>query len=137
MKTKQEMLPVRITEPEIVAKAAEHAAKQFELENLKNHNKDLKREMKEDEDKLAIKLLHLARIVDRGEDDRLVDVHETPSVSERMIYVVRLDTGEQIRARGMTASELQEAQQERLPLEAPRKQRAPAVKLVADAGEAD
>jgi hypothetical protein len=136
MKTKQEMLPVRITEAEIAAKAAEHAAKQLELENLKNHNKDLKREMKEDEDKLAIKLLHLARIVDRGEDDRLVDVHETPSVSERMIYVVRLDTGEQIRARGMTASELQEAQQERLPLDAPRNRVTP-IKLVDGAGEAD
>jgi hypothetical protein len=117
MKTKQEMLPVRLTEDEVAAKAAEHATKQLALENLNNLNEDINREMKEAKDKLATQLLHLARIVDRGEEDRLVDVLDTVYVHARKIVTVREDSGEIVRERSMTSAELHEAQQERLPLE--------------------
>lgn len=112
---KQQKLPVVMTAQEKAKKSQEMAARVRELEEAEQRHKDQKREMKEHEDGLRIRIRKLAEEVAKGTEDRLVDVHEVPSLSERMMHTYRLDTDDLVSSRPMTPAELDDARQERLP----------------------
>jgi hypothetical protein len=109
------MLPVILTREEREAKALELSKSVKKLTDLKNLNKEAKKEMKESEDLLEAKVKTLARIHRDGKEDRAVEVIEHADIGRCLWVTTREDTGEQVRTRPMSSHDLAEARQERLP----------------------
>lgn len=112
---KTELLLVMLTREEREERAAELSSNVEALKDMKRRHKDAKKDMKDAEDQLEAKVIDLARVHRSGKEHRQVEVARHADIDRALWCVMRLDTGEQVRTEPMTAHDLAEARQERLP----------------------
>lgn len=111
-----EDLPCKLTEGEWKERATSLAHKHRELGEFQERAKLVKKELKEDEDKLQISIDKLGEIVRTNHELRAVEVREEMNVGREIIEVIRQDTGEFVRSRPLSQAELQDLRQGKLPL---------------------
>ncbi len=111
---KQESLPVRLTEEEIIARGAEMADAEAKLDaaerGLDEQIESARAGRKIAEERIAEarrEVRRLGKIVREGREDRLVDVTEQLDVAASAVHTVRLDTGEIVRTRSMNEADRQ------------------------------
>lgn len=78
-----------------------------ELEALRLQKKDVLAKFKDDEDRIEGAIASAAKTLHQGFEHRLVSCRETHNFQDGTVTVVRLDTGEEIEKREMTAEERQ------------------------------
>ena len=105
--TRTEILPVPLTEAELLARGDE-AARIQETRDRKDGERDAaNKAAKAEIQGLEETLHHLLRQVRRKSEDREVEVLDRRNEDELTMEVVRTDTGEVIRSRPLTPEELQ------------------------------
>jgi hypothetical protein len=101
-----ERLPVKLTEPEVAIRADELAEKVKELQDAKDGAKETQAAAKERISEIESEVKKLAGVVREKAEDRQVTCREVRNEERRTIDLVREDTGETVRYRAMTMSEL-------------------------------
>ena len=103
----QEKLYCPLTTTEVAAYAAELALIDDQIRQRRTEAKYAAARAQEDLKELDAKQGDKARLVREKRELRLVDVEEVADFKAKTITTVRLDTGEIVRARTMTSTELQ------------------------------
>jgi len=109
-----EELPCQLTERERTDRGRQLARKSVELTRHEDFAKDEKKKLADVEKKLTKETKKLARIVDSGEEHRLVECYHSPNKERFEIDTVRIDTGEVVRSRPMDPSEKEDTRQGKL-----------------------
>lgn len=104
------MLPVRLTDAELIDRGRMIGALGFEIDSLESQVLGLKEQAKALAATSVVKtgeLRQLAKVVRVGQEERLVPVQVEADMKTGQVIEVRMDTGEIIRERGMTSQEAQ------------------------------
>ena len=102
-----ESLPVGLTPAEVAVKADEHARKRKDFERLTEEKKDAVRRFGEQLKTLDAEITQLATEVKDRSERREVPVRDSHDYASGTVRTIRMDTGEVVRARAMTAAERQ------------------------------
>lgn len=113
----REYLPVQLTQREIDDKAKKVVALLGEADEIEEKMKAKAFLFKEELKEIKAKATDLRKQVLSGTERRLVEVSEERDLSLGEARTVRLDTGEVVRTRKMSAAELERARQPELFLE--------------------
>lgn len=104
----QKELPVDLTDDELLARGEEHAKAKLEHERLLKERTEVTGKINAKIREANLTCSTLAKVVNVGSEDRLVDVQWQEDRPHQIKRLVRLDTKEVIEERAMTADELQE-----------------------------
>lgn len=99
------MLPVKLTETELLAKGDELARKFHEANTEEDQQKEAKAAMKERFDKLKREARELGEIVRSKREMREVEVIARHDLERHVVETVRVDTNEVVETRMMNADE--------------------------------
>lgn len=111
IETFTESLPVRLTSAEQLDRGRELAERVAAIEAHRDKAKTIKRQLADTEKDLTEDVLRLSRVVSRCEESRAVECREEADLAGRVVHVMRLDTGEIVRSRGMSPGEYEAASQ--------------------------
>jgi len=106
VKTKEHLKCI-LTEEEIKESGAQLAKSYSDITDLEEEKKSVVSDFKAQIDKATAEASLLARKIQNGYEFRNVGCEEIWDYDEKLVYVVRVDTGETIRSRVMTSEELQ------------------------------
>jgi len=98
-------LPVRLTREELLARADELSHKHGEQEEEERTQSDMKASMKSRMERLKLEITGIARVIREKAEDRMVECQERFDYEAKVVETFRLDTGEVVGSRGMTADE--------------------------------
>lgn len=104
-----EMLPVPLTDDELLAHADRAARLQGQADHEAEALRDEMKERRAEIEELRTQAREALRLVRERREDRRVEVEVVYEYAANAVVLVRLDTGEQVRQRPMTADERQEA----------------------------
>lgn len=107
LKRETQLLATELTPEEFTAKAVALAETHEKLALERELQKEAKADMKQRIEELEQKRNTLARVVQRRKEDRLVDVEIKADDAQGIARVVRLDTGEVVEERPLSAGERQ------------------------------
>lgn len=107
LKREAQLLATELTPEEFTAKARALAETHEKLALERETQKEAKADMKQRLEELEQKRNTLARIVQRGKEDRLIDVEIKADDAQGIARVVRLDTGEVVEERPLSVGERQ------------------------------
>jgi hypothetical protein len=112
-----ESLPVKLNKDELIALGKQASDKAEYLDHVKEQNANQRKAMKQGEEALESELREVHRHIGRGEDNRHVPVQRIADLPRNVSLLIRLDNGEVVagRERALTAREIEEATQVRLP----------------------
>lgn len=112
--TRTMRLPVELTKEEIFARGKElartkdaHTAASAKLEQAKLAAKSAKEQINSEIKEAEEEMRRLARAIRSGREDRDVEILDKPDFKKGVMNIVRLDTGELVRTRGLTEAERQ------------------------------
>lgn len=112
--TRTMVLPVALTEPEVLARAKEltgliqeHREATVRLENLAAAFKSAKATAEEEIADVLSSFRNLSTVIRNGREDREVEVMDTPDYKAGVMLTHRLDTHELVASRGLTEAERQ------------------------------
>jgi hypothetical protein len=97
----QRLLPVKLTEPELLKRGDEMADAEVEIEKLKLDRKALNASIEIVVKRRAM----LGHAIDRGSEDREVRCHWQEDFAKNVFRLVRQDTGDEVDTRPMTATD--------------------------------
>lgn len=103
----KEYLKCVLTEQEIKESGAQLAKSYSDMSELEDAKKSIVSDFKARIDKMAADISGFARKIQNGYEFRNVECEEVRDYDEKFVEVIRLDTGETLRTRVMTADELQ------------------------------
>jgi len=103
-----EHLKCVLTETEIKTAGAQLARSYSEITDLEDQKKSVVSDFKAKIDGATAQASILARKIQNGYEFRDIDCEEVWNWDEKLVYLVRLDSGEEIRSRVMTSGELQQ-----------------------------
>jgi hypothetical protein len=103
----KERLPVPLTGPEIEDLGRELAEAAVHRSRVEADRKEIAAEFRDTLKIIDGDLTALALMVNKGTEDRLVECREEPCYDRDVVEIYRLDTGEIVRVRQMTAAERQ------------------------------
>lgn len=107
MKVEQQLLATKLEPDEFNAKARALAETHEKLALEREQQKETRADMKKRIEELEQKRNSLARVVQRGKEERLVDVEVQALDDQGIARTVRLDTGEVVEERPLAAGERQ------------------------------
>lgn len=107
MKVEQQLLATKLEPEEFNAKARALAETHEKLALEREQQKETRADMKKRIEELEQKRNSLARVVQRGKEERLVDVEVQAIDDQGIARTVRLDTGEVVEERPLAAGERQ------------------------------
>lgn len=107
VRRKEHRLPMQLTEKEIMAKARELASVIREKNRLEFEKSETGKFYKTQIDSKEIEMRDLISIIEKGEENRPVSCEEFHDFGEGLVTIIRLDTGEHVGQRTMTAHERQ------------------------------
>lgn len=107
MKVEQQLLATKLEPEEFTAKARALAETHEKLALEREQQKETRADMKKRIEELEQKRNSLARVVQRGKEERLVDVEIQALDDQGIARTVRLDTGEVVEERPLAAGERQ------------------------------
>ncbi len=102
------MLPVRLSRPELDERSRALASSVDKLADLERRKKVATAAFKLDLDEVLEQQRQLAQAVRDEAEDRLVKCKWVQVFEQRLVQLVRLDTGEIVESRAMSVEELQE-----------------------------
>lgn len=108
-KVTKEYLKCVLTEEEIKESGAQLARRYSEISDLEDAKKSVMSDFKAKIDSASAEASGLARKIQNGYEFRNVDCEEIWDYDDKVVEVVRTDTGETIRSRVMKAEELQDS----------------------------
>lgn len=100
-------LYVKLTSSEHIARSRRMSDAIHERQHIEQQLKEAKAAHKEHDGRLEAEIVHLAKVVARGEEMRPVECEQRPNWQNGTIEIFRLDTGECVDFRAMTAAERQ------------------------------
>ncbi len=106
-KAKTMSLPCRLTDEEMLLKAAELATLVVEVEHTEGRLKVRRTELRAELKKGRQRAAELAKVVANRTEDREVEVYEEPDPGTGLVWTVRRDTGARVDSRPMTAEDRQ------------------------------
>lgn len=104
----QKELPVELSDIELLERGEEHAKAKLEHERLLRERTEVTGKLNGKIREVNLTCSKLAKVVNDGTEDRLVDVQWQEDRPHQIKRLVRLDTKEVIEERAMTSDELQE-----------------------------
>lgn len=100
-------LPCRLTQDEILDRGRQQAREVVKLQTVQAEKKTVTAELGAQEKKHLEEVHRLARIVTSGQEWRAVECDESVDLRQGVVRLVRMDTGEEISCRPLTAKEKQ------------------------------
>lgn len=100
-------LPVKLSPSELQACSDALAGVVQAYDELKDEAKAVAKDLKERLEALGAKRASLASIVERRQEVRAVECREAPNFERNVVEIVRLDTGELVDIRELTAEDRQ------------------------------
>ncbi len=110
-RTLKQMLPVKLSDDERAARAQELVGTLKEYDDVEHQKKSSTSHLTAQMKSLRARATDIRRIVETGQEPRLVDCYEEPNVVGRVWETYRTDTSERVSTRSMTAAELLDLQQ--------------------------
>lgn len=102
-----EVLPVDLTSEQIAQRGQLLAACQVDIEKLKADKKDSAAEFKRKIEDLEAQAKKLSHAITAGTEEREVECDERLNLDEKIVEIVRRDTGEVVRKRRVEDEDLQ------------------------------